>query len=93
MLVCQTAGCNKTLCLKEKDYIRIPVLLGDSVQATKHDRKDLVNVLLYETEDVLVIPEVQRSLGYLRGRGWTRVKNTAYTECTALGKLLSTKTD
>lgn len=47
------------------EYIRIPVLFGDSVQATEHDRKDFVDVLLDEAENVLVIPEVQRSLCYL----------------------------
>jgi len=43
-------------------YLRVPVLFGDPVQATKHDGKDLVNVFLDEAENVLVIPEVQRSL-------------------------------
>ena len=50
------------------EYLRIPVLFGDSVQATKHDGKDFVNVLLDEAENVLVIPEVQCSLCYLRGQ-------------------------
>lgn len=43
------------------------MLLGDSVQATEHDGEDLVDVLLDEAEDVLVVPEVQRSLCYLSG--------------------------
>lgn len=47
-------------------YIRIPVFFGDSVQAAKHDGKDLVNVLFDEAEDVLVIPEVERPLCYLQ---------------------------
>lgn len=44
------------------------MLFGDSVQATEHDGKDLVNVFLYEAENVLIIPEVQRSLCYLSGQ-------------------------
>lgn len=47
-------------------YIRIPVFFGDSVQAAKHDGKDLVDVLFDEAEDVLVIPEVERPLCYLQ---------------------------
>lgn len=49
-------------------YVRIPVLFGDSVQATEHDREDLVDVLLNEAEDVLVVPEVQSSLCHLWGQ-------------------------
>lgn len=41
------------------------MLFGDSVQATEHDREDLVDVLLDEAENVLVVPEVKRSLCYL----------------------------
>lgn len=41
------------------------MLLGDDVQAAEHDGQDLVNVLLYEAENVLVVPEVQRPLCYL----------------------------
>lgn len=41
------------------------MLFGDSVQAAEHDGKDLVDVLLDEAENVLVVPEVQRSLCYL----------------------------
>lgn len=44
---------------------RVPVLLGDDVQAAEHDGQDLVDVLLYEAENVLVVPEVQRPLCYL----------------------------
>lgn len=41
------------------------MLFRDSVQATEHDGKDLVDVFLDEAENVLVIPEVQRSLCHL----------------------------
>lgn len=44
---------------------RVPVLLGDDIQAAEHDGQDLVDVLLYEAENVLVVPEVQRPLCYL----------------------------
>lgn len=39
-------------------HLRVPVFFGDPVQAPKHDRKDLVNVLLDEAENILIIPEV-----------------------------------
>ena len=48
-------------------YIRVPVFFGDSVQATKHDRQNLVDVLLNQAQDVLVVPEVEGSLRYLLG--------------------------
>lgn len=41
------------------------MLFRDSVQATEHNRKDLVDVLLDEAKNVLVVPEVQCSLGNL----------------------------
>lgn len=47
------------------EHSRVPVLLGDDVQAAEHDGQDLVDVLLYEAENVLVVPEVQRPLCYL----------------------------
>lgn len=46
---------------RNNKYLRVPVFLGDPVQAPKHNWKDLVNVLLDEAENVLIIPEVQRS--------------------------------
>lgn len=42
-------------------YLRVPVFLRDPVQAPEHNWKDLVNVLFDEAENVLVIPEVERS--------------------------------
>ena len=48
-------------------HIRVPVLFGDAVQAAKHDGQDLVDVLLDQTQDVLVIPEVERPLCHLHG--------------------------
>lgn len=48
--------------LSRLEYSRIPVLFGDSVQATEHNGKDLVDILLDEAENVLVVPEVQCSL-------------------------------
>ena len=57
------------LCVSSSEYIRVPVLLGDSVEATEHDGEDPVYVLFDEAEDVLVIPEVKRSLCYLTD-GW-----------------------
>lgn len=44
-----------------KRYSRVPVFFRDPVQAPKHNRKDLVNVLLDEAENVFIIPEVQSS--------------------------------
>lgn len=41
------------------------MLFGDSVQTSKHDGKDLVDVLLDEAENVLVVPEVQSSFCHL----------------------------
>lgn len=41
------------------------MLLGDAVQASKHDGQHLVDVLLNQTQDVLVIPEVQCPLCHL----------------------------
>lgn len=49
------------------EYVRVPVFFGDSVQATKHDRQNLVDVLLNEAQDILVVPEVEGSLCYLLG--------------------------
>lgn len=46
-------------------YLRVPVFLRDPVQAPKHNWKDLVNVLFDEAENVLIIPEVERSFCYL----------------------------
>lgn len=43
------------------------MLFGDSVQATEHNGKDPVDVLLDEAENVLIVPEVQGSLCDLRG--------------------------
>lgn len=37
------------------------MFLRDPVQAPKHNWKDLVDVLLDEAENVLIIPEVERS--------------------------------
>lgn len=47
------------------EYSRVPVLFGDSVQAAEHDGEDLVDVLLDQAENILVVPEVERSLCYL----------------------------
>lgn len=41
------------------------MLFGDSVQTSKHDGKDLVDVLLDEAENVLVVPEIQSSFCHL----------------------------
>lgn len=49
-------------------YLRVPVFLRDPVQAPKHNWKDLVNVLFDEAENVLIIPEVERSFCYLPER-------------------------
>lgn len=43
-------------------YSRVPVFFGDFVQTAKHDRQNLVNVLLNQTENILVVPEVQGPL-------------------------------
>lgn len=44
------------------------MLFGDSVQATKHNGKDLGDVFLDEAEDILVVPKVQCSLCNLCGQ-------------------------
>lgn len=44
------------------------MLLGDSVEGGEHQRKDDLAVLLYQAEDVLVIPEIKSTLCYLRHR-------------------------
>lgn len=41
------------------------MLFGDAVQAVEHDGQDLVYVLLDQTQNVLVVPEVQRPFRYL----------------------------
>lgn len=42
------------------------MLLGDSVEGGKHQRQDDLAVLLYQAEDVLIIPEIKSPLCYLR---------------------------
>lgn len=54
------------------------MLLGDDVQAAEHDGQDLVDVLLYEAENVLVVPEVQRPLCYLPGRTHTHIHTVQF---------------
>lgn len=44
----------------------VPVLLGDSVEGGEYQWQDDLTVLLYQTEDVLVIPEIKSPLRYLR---------------------------
>lgn len=41
------------------------MLLGDSVKSGEHQRQDDLAVLLNQTEDVLVIPEIKSPLCYL----------------------------
>lgn len=47
--------------IKHIRHVRVPVFFRDPVEAPKHNRKDLVDVLLNEAENVLIIPEVQSS--------------------------------
>lgn len=42
------------------------MLLGDSVEGGEHQWKDDLAVLLYQAEDVLVVPEIKSPLCYLR---------------------------
>lgn len=42
------------------------MLLGDSVEGGEYQRQDDLTVLLYQTEDVLVVPEVKSPLRYLK---------------------------
>lgn len=44
----------------------VPVLLGDSVEGGEYQRQDDLTVLLYQTEDVFVVPEVKSPLRYLK---------------------------
>lgn len=39
-------------------YIRIPVFFGDLVQISKHNWQNCINVLLNQTKNVFVIPEI-----------------------------------
>lgn len=41
------------------------MLLGDSVEGGEYQWQDDLTVLLYQTEDVLVIPEIKSPLRYL----------------------------
>lgn len=63
--ICLKTPLTKKGAASSVEYSRVPVLLGDDVQAAEHDGQDLVDVLLYEAENVLVVPEVQRPLCYL----------------------------
>jgi len=42
------------------------VLLGNSVEGGEYQRQDDLTVLLYQTEDVLIVPEVKSPLCDLR---------------------------
>lgn len=42
------------------------MFLGDSVERGKHQRQDDLAVLLYQAEDVLIVPEVKSALRYLK---------------------------
>lgn len=44
----------------------VPVLLGDSVEGSKHQWKDDLTVFLNQTEDVFIVPEVKSPLRYLK---------------------------
>lgn len=45
--------------------ILVPVLLGDSVEGAEHQWQDDLTVLFYQTEDILIVPEIKSSLCYL----------------------------
>lgn len=46
--------------LKSQRHLRIPVFLGDFVQTTKHNWQNFINILLNQTKNIFIIPEVQR---------------------------------
>lgn len=48
------------------NHLLIPVFFGNFIQTGKHDGQDLIDVLLNQTENVFVIPEVQCSLCNLK---------------------------
>lgn len=43
-------------------YLLVPVLLGDSVKRAKDQRQDDLTVLLDQTQNILIIPEIQSPL-------------------------------
>lgn len=43
-------------------YLLVPVLFGDSVKRAKDQRQDDLTVLLDQTQNILIIPEIQSPL-------------------------------
>lgn len=46
--------------------IPIPVALGVLVQRSEHDRKDNLDIVTDEVAEVLIVPEVESTLGDLQ---------------------------
>ena len=55
-------------------HLLVPVLLWYSVEAVEHDGDDDVRVLLNETDNVLVVPEVKCTLSNLKASTHTHIK-------------------
>lgn len=43
-------------------YLLVPVLFGDSVKRAKDQRQDDLTVLLDQTQNILIVPEIQSPL-------------------------------
>lgn len=48
-----------------RQHLLVPVLFRDLVQVVEHDGQDLVYVLLDQTQNVLVVPKIQRPFRHL----------------------------
>lgn len=71
----------------DKGYDRlVPVLFRYLVQCRKHDWQNNARILLYQTDDVIVVPIVQRPFRHLKNnwnfwrQSWKKMQNHVSTE-------------
>lgn len=55
----KTVKNKNTRITQHKVHLLIPVFFGDFVQTTKHDWQNFINILLNQTKNIFIIPEVQ----------------------------------
>lgn len=73
--------------LKVEGSLPVPMALGVFVKRCEHDGEDDFHIVANEVAEVLVVPEVQRTLGHLEVRAGNRLGKLVEQRLLNLGEL------